>query len=81
MKLVCTSNQVRVQDQQLIGDVGVPGACLMELASQAVAAGIVRHHEQEARSGVVVVCGAGNNGGDGYGCARWLVGWGYYQTI
>ena len=81
MKLVCTSKQVRAQDQQLIGDVGVPGACLMELASQAVAAGIVRHHEQEARSGVVVVCGAGNNGGDGYGCARWLVGWGYPVTL
>ena len=81
MKLVCTSNQVRTLDQRLIRDVGVPGVCLMELASQAVALAIVQHHEQEARAGVLIVCGSGNNGGDGYGCARWLSGWGYSVSI
>ncbi len=48
----------------------------METASRAVAWAIRRHHGESARRGVVVVCGRGNNGGDGYGCARWLHGWG-----
>ncbi|MBT3224183.1 MAG: NAD(P)H-hydrate epimerase, partial [Proteobacteria bacterium] len=81
MKLVCTSEQVREMDRRVIEDLGLPGIALMELASRAVAQAIVDRHESRARRGVVVVCGGGNNGGDGYGCARWLAAWGYPVSI
>lgn len=77
MKLVSSAAQVRELDRRVIQDLGVPGVALMELASRAVAEQIARHHETEARRGVLVVCGGGNNGGDGYGVARWLHGWGF----
>ena len=73
---VGTGAQLRSRDAAVIGEVGVPGVALMELASHGLARAIVEHHGQAAREGVVVVCGPGNNGGDGYGAARWLHAWG-----
>lgn len=71
---VGTSATVRAADRAVIEGLGVPGVALMEVASRAVA-DVVRARP-EARRGVVVVCGVGNNGGDGYAVARWLHGWG-----
>jgi NAD(P)H-hydrate epimerase len=76
MKLVSTAAQVREMDRRVIEGLGLPGIALMETASRSVARAIARRHRAEAEQGVVVVCGGGNNGGDGYACARWLHGWG-----
>lgn len=51
---------------------GMPGLVLMENAATAVAAGVQRVLGQRGDGGVLVVCGAGNNGGDGLGAARKL---------
>lgn len=64
-------------DRRVIEDLGLPGVVLMELASHGVAASVRAHHHAAARAGVGVVCGPGNNGGDGWGAARWLATWGY----
>lgn len=77
MRWVSSAAQVRGLDARTIEQLGVPGIALMEVASRAVAQAVRTHHDAEARAGVVVVCGGGNNGGDGYACARWLHGWGY----
>ncbi len=72
---VSSAAQVRSLDAFLISDLGLPGIALMEIAARGVAEAIRTHHP-EAWRGTVVVCGPGNNGGDGYAIARWLHGWG-----
>ena len=60
--------QVRGFDRAAIEGLGIPGATLMARAGEA-AFRALRARWPEARS-VAVVCGAGNNGGDGYVVAR-----------
>jgi len=52
---------------------GIPGIRLMEAAGRAVADSVARH----SPGAVCVVAGPGNNGGDGFVCARILAGRGY----
>lgn len=73
---VSRAEQVRGLDRHLIEVLGIPGLALMELAADGLAQAIRRSLWQSAQSGVVVVCGGGNNGGDGYVLARRLQGWG-----
>ncbi|MEM8874707.1 MAG: NAD(P)H-hydrate epimerase [Planctomycetota bacterium] len=60
-----TRAQVREIDRRAIEELGIPGIVLMENAARAVA-DVVDHDR------VVIVCGGGNNGGDGYAIARHL---------
>ena len=59
---------MRALDRHTIETLGIPGELLMESAGRAVAQAVL---ERGARS-VLVVCGAGNNGGDGLVAARHL---------
>lgn len=61
---------VRAMDHACIQTHGIPGALLMERAAQACVQALYRHWPQVAR--VAIVCGGGNNGGDGYVLARLL---------
>jgi hydroxyethylthiazole kinase-like uncharacterized protein yjeF len=63
----------RALDQWAIGELGTPGIELMERAGRGLAelvAGLVDNGR------IVVVCGKGNNGGDGLVAARLLRDWG-----
>ena len=60
----------RSMDQRAGADFGLPSLVLMEHASRGIAALAARL--APAGQPVVVLCGPGNNGGDGYGAARFL---------
>jgi NAD(P)H-hydrate epimerase len=66
MRPVVTAAEMRALDRATIEDIGIPAIALMETAGRAVAAAAAG-----ARS-VAVVCGPGNNGGDGFVAARVL---------
>jgi hydroxyethylthiazole kinase-like uncharacterized protein yjeF len=67
---------MREFDEHAIRGCGVPGLILMENAGRGVADVVEREVFRGTAHGkrVVVVCGAGNNGGDGYVVARHLRG-------
>ena len=70
MRPVLTAAQMRDADRRTTESVGLPGAVLMENAGAAVAAAIRRRFPDARRP--VVLCGKGNNGGDGFVVARHL---------
>jgi NAD(P)H-hydrate repair Nnr-like enzyme with NAD(P)H-hydrate epimerase domain len=64
MALVLTAAQMRAVDRAAIDGLGVPGLVLMENAGRGVAEVIARARPV-AGLDVRVICGAGQNGGDG----------------
>jgi len=69
-----TTKQMRETDRRCIEDIGIPGAVLMNNAGSAVF--------REIRKGPVgVVCGKGNNGGDGFVVARLALLAGYEPEV
>ena len=72
--------QVREVDLVAIRDYGLPGIVLMENAGRGAAEWLwsrMSDSSQEQAAGpVVICCGKGNNGGDGYVIARHLELWG-----
>ncbi|KAI1921298.1 hypothetical protein LOZ12_001227 [Ophidiomyces ophidiicola] len=54
---------------------------LMELAGLSVSQAVYKVHPPSKGKNVLVVCGPGNNGGDGLVCARHLAHYGYTPTV
>jgi len=69
---VFTAAEMRALDARAIRDLGIPGPRLMESAGSGAAALIARWLAPIRGRSVVVVCGKGNNGGDGFVVARRL---------
>lgn len=76
MKLISAA-QMQAMDQWAIDEIGLPGALLMENAGRAAAGALVADGQFLFPGPVLVLAGAGNNGGDGYVVARILQGWGW----
>ncbi|MFZ0808862.1 MAG: NAD(P)H-hydrate epimerase, partial [Candidatus Sulfotelmatobacter sp.] len=69
MKIV-TAEEMRAIDRATSERFGIPSLTLMENAGAAVADHVLTHHGAVRR--IVVFCGKGNNGGDGFVAARRL---------
>ena len=69
---VLNAEQMRALDRRTIDDFGVSGAELMERAGRRLYDSVAGRWEEIAALEAVVVCGKGNNGGDGYVVARLL---------
>jgi NAD(P)H-hydrate epimerase len=69
---VFTAAEMRALDARAIRDLGIPGPRLMDRAGTGAAALIARWLAPIRGKTVVVVCGKGNNGGDGFVVARRL---------
>ncbi len=70
MNYLLTGKQMREADKYTIEQIGIPSLVLMERASMGVADEIMKRFSVKQK--VLIVCGSGNNGGDGYAIARLL---------
>lgn len=70
--LLLTRAQAREVDRRAIEELGIPGVVLMENAGIHAADVVTGMLEARGGEAVAVVCGGGNNGGDGYVIARHL---------
>jgi len=72
MKRIVSADEMRWCDETTIKSYDVPGMLLMEVAGRGAVEAIRKEFPDISRRHVLVVCGKGNNGGDGLVVARWL---------
>jgi ADP-dependent NAD(P)H-hydrate dehydratase / NAD(P)H-hydrate epimerase len=70
---VLNAAQMREADRRTIEDIGIPSLVLMENAGRQVVAAMEAIHTDLSDHQIAVLCGRGNNGGDGFVAARTLV--------
>ncbi len=70
--IMLTRSEVREIDRRSIADYHIPGVVLMENASRGVADAAQEMLCGKADADVLILCGGGNNGGDGLAAARHL---------
>ena len=70
---ILNAAQMREADRFTIEDVGIPSSVLMENAGREVVSAIETAYESLLDGRVAVLCGRGNNGGDGFVVARTLL--------
>src|SRR5438309_5398986 len=70
---VLNSAQMREADRRTIEEIGIPSLVLMENAGRQVVSAMEAIHGDLADHSIAVLCGRGNNGGDGFVVARTLL--------
>ena len=69
---ILTAAQMREADRRTTADIGIPSIVLMENAGRQVVGAMETEFDDLDQSRVAVICGRGNNGGDGFVVARTL---------
>jgi NAD(P)H-hydrate epimerase len=70
---VLNTGQMREADRRTIEDIGIPSIVLMENAGRQAVAAMEAAFDELGTMRVGVMCGRGNNGGDGFVVARTLI--------
>ena len=70
---ILNAAQMREADRRTIEDIGISSLVLMENAGRQVVAALEAAYESRLNGRVAVLCGRGNNGGDGFVVARTLI--------
>lgn len=81
MAIELLTTQEMAQADRLAAASGIASMSLMEAAGAAVARAAARHLHTEGGRRVAVLCGPGNNGGDGYVAARVLREFGFEVRV
>ncbi|MBR6683079.1 MAG: NAD(P)H-hydrate epimerase, partial [Firmicutes bacterium] len=79
MKWIVPVENMREADRYCIEKLQVPGIILMEAAARSVVEKITMQCRKEDK--ILVICGTGNNGGDGFAIARMLKIKGYAVRV
>ena len=74
---IMTRDEVRSFDAYAINTVGIPGTVLMENAGRSCAEQVTQLLINKTNPKVSILCGTGNNGGDGFVIARHLINNGF----
>lgn len=77
---IVTGREMAAIDHESIKQRGIPSLALMEKAGHCVAR-LCRSLCSDSGTPVLVLCGKGNNGGDGLVAARHLKAWGYHPRV
>jgi len=72
MKKALTREEMRELDRKAIEEYKIPGIVLMENAGRNVAEEVLQMIDNPQKVKVAILCGKGNNGGDGFVVARHL---------
>lgn len=70
---ILNSFQMREIDRKAINDIGIPGIVLMENAGRSAFEEISKRFPDLRKKKISILCGKGNNGGDGFVIARHLI--------
>lgn len=68
-----SAREIQKLDEIAVQKIGIPSIALMENAGRSVAQEVLRHLKRFSQKHVSIICGLGNNGGDGFVCARHLI--------
>ncbi len=77
---VLTNQEMQAIDRRAIRNLGIPGAVLMENAGRGCVDVLEKYFDLQNLN-TLVVCGKGNNGGDGFVIARHLINRGASVTV
>ena len=79
MRYLPNGTWMQKADKRTIEEIGIPSVVLMEHAACKMVE--VLQEEKFDYSNTLIVCGSGNNGGDGFAIARLLYGQGKQATV
>ena len=78
---VVTAKQMRAIDRWAIEEIGIPGIVLMENAGTTIVRRLAEIIPDLSSKKIIIFCGKGNNGGDGFVMARHLSNLGVNVTV
>jgi hydroxyethylthiazole kinase-like uncharacterized protein yjeF len=72
MKYILTAEEMRQADRKAIKEFNIPSLVLMENAARSAAEAIINilNNSKLKEPKIIILCGSGNNGGDGFAIAR-----------